>query len=156
MRTDMKMTTVVRKVKTFFLLKDNRKILLMEALCFLGLARLALLIFDFKMIAPHLGKRTEYTPPAREEKCLRREAGKVGWAVATMSRYTPWESKCLVQAMAAKIMLNRRKIRNTLYLGVAKDEVGHMIAHAWVKCGGIPLTGAMSAEKFTVVSAFSS
>lgn len=152
----MKMPAVARKAKTFFLMKSDLKMLLMEALCFLGFARLALLIFDFKMIAPHLGERTEDTPPAREEKCRRREAGKVGWAVATMSRYAPWESKCLAQALAAKIMLNRRKIRNTLYLGVAKDEMGHMIAHAWIKCGSIPLTGAMSAEKFTVVSAFSS
>ena len=41
-----------------------------------------------------------------------------------MSRYTFWESQCLVKAIAAMKMLERRQIESTLYLGTAKDENG--------------------------------
>ena len=39
-----------------------------------------------------------------------------------MSRYTFWESQCLVKAIAGMKMLERRHIESTLYLGTAKDE----------------------------------
>ena len=43
-------------------------------------------------------------------------------AINIMSRYTFWESHCLVKAIAAMKMLERRQIESTLYLGTAKDE----------------------------------
>jgi hypothetical protein len=153
-----------KRVRTFFRLDFGRKVLLMEAFLSLGIARAALLTMEFRHMAPWLGRREEPKNSAAEtgafvatrQKKLGVRARRVGWAIRTMSRYTPWESKCLVQAMAAKIMLNRRKIGNTLYLGVAKDGTEAMVAHAWVKCGGIILTGARQAERFTAVAAFSS
>jgi len=45
----------------------------------------------------------------------------------------PWRAKCLEQALAAKMMLRRRKIANELYLGV-KQEENKMLAHAWLQC----------------------
>jgi len=145
-----------KRIKTFLHLNLGYKLLLMEAFLSLGISRLALLTMEFKEIAPYLGKQREpesvfagkkRQPPTR--------AKKVGRAVRLMSNYTPWESKCLAQAMAAKIMLNRRGIKSELYLGVAKDERGRMIAHAWVKCCGFVLTGAEGMDGFTVVSVFS-
>lgn len=82
------------------------------------------------------------------------KATRVGWAVNVMSKYTLWESKCLVKAMAAKFMLDRRKLKNTLYLGMGKDENGNLVAHAWIKSCGITLTGGANAGEFTVVSVF--
>ena len=41
-------------------------------------------------------------------------------SVTAVSRRVPWESKCLVQAATARMMLNRRGIPNELYLGVSK------------------------------------
>ena len=71
-----------------------------------------------------------------------------------MSRYTFWESQCLVKAIAAMKMLERRQIESTLYLGTAKDEKGKLIAHAWLRSGPFYITGAEVMEKFTVVSKF--
>ena len=56
--------------------------------------------------------------------------------------------------MTAKIMLRRRGIKSTIYLGVAKNERGEMIAHAWIKAAGLTLTGSAGADQFTVVSVF--
>ena len=65
-----------------------------------------------------------------------------------MSKYTFWESQCLVKAIAAMKMLERRNIESTLYLGTARDESGKMIAHAWLRSGPFYITGAEGMEKF--------
>ena len=75
----------------------------------------------------------------------------VSQAINIMSNYTFWESQCLVKAIAAMKMLERRQIESTLYLGTAKDENGKMIAHAWLRSGPFYITGAEGMEKFTVV-----
>lgn len=138
----------------FLVLKWDQKLLLTEALLLLGISRFILKIIEFKKIAPHLGKHMKKHVDANNTEHLLSEAKKVRWAVSIMNKYTPWESKCLVQAMTAKIMLKRRGIKSTIYLGVARDEEGKMIAHAWLESCGIILTGAKGSEKFTVVSIF--
>ena len=143
----------MNKFVAFFRLNIEQKLLLMEAVLLLGISRILLLTAEFKKIAPYLGEHMKESSNELNELHLS-EAKKVSWAVNTMSGHTLWESKCLAQAMTAKRMLNRRKIRSTLYLGVARDEEGQMIAHAWVKSGDLILTGARGMEKFTVVSVF--
>jgi len=55
------------------------------------------------------------------------------------------------------VMLSRRGISATLYLGVARDEndPGAMAAHAWLRCGEVILTGAGGVERFSAISSFS-
>ncbi len=143
-----------RKIGRYRRLTPSRRQLLAEAFVLLGVSRLALLLLPFKRIAPHLGRQGEdvYAADAKQTAA----AKGVGWAVRIASTHTPWQSKCLAQAMAAKRMLNRRKIRNTLYLGLAKDDSGKMVAHAWIFCGSLPLTGAADTPRYAVVSTFSS
>ena len=81
-------------------------------------------------------------------------ARKIGEVVDTVSRSTPWESKCLVQALVVKIMLRRRGIANTLFLGVGKDEENSLVAHAWLRCGETIITGGKGRQWFTVVGKF--
>ena len=73
-----------------------------------------------------------------------------------MSRHTFWKSQCLVRAIAAKKMLDRRRIESTLYLGTARDAEGKMIAHAWLRSGPFYVTGAEEMQMFTTVAAFGS
>ncbi|WP_246503483.1 lasso peptide biosynthesis B2 protein [Clostridium polyendosporum] len=80
---------------------------------------------------------------------------KVAWAVNQASKYTPWESKCLVQALTAQNMLKRRKIYSTLYLGVAKKGSKNINAHAWLRCGQVIVTGGYRREDFKEVAKFS-
>ena len=79
---------------------------------------------------------------------------RVGWAIQIVSRYTPWESKCLVQAITGKILLRHRRLQNTMYLGVAKDKGDQMIAHAWLRSGNKLVTGGRNSSMFTVVAKF--
>jgi hypothetical protein len=71
-----------------------------------------------------------------------------------MSRHLPGECKCLAQAVAAKMMLGRRGVPSTLYLGLAKDEQQKLRAHAWLRSGEVIVTGARERDKFHVVATF--
>lgn len=67
---------------------------------------------------------------------------------------TKWESKCLVRALTAQRFLRYKGIHSTLYLGCAIKE-GKMVAHAWLRCGEMYVTGG-NGEKdgYAVVDRF--
>lgn len=71
------------------------------------------------------------------------------------SCYLPLECKCLVNAIAGKAMLKRRRIPSAVYLGVAKNGEGSLDAHAWLKAGKHLVTGAAGMERFKSLAAFS-
>ena len=79
---------------------------------------------------------------------------RIAFAIHIMSKYTFWESECLVKAIAAMKMLEKRKIESTLYLGTGKNEVGTFAAHAWLRSGPYYVTGANGMENYTVVGKF--
>src|SRR5262245_18004039 len=128
--------------------------LLLEAGVWLAVARLMLLTVPLKRMAPFLARPMSESAPAVDAVTQQR-AQRLGWAVRTMSRYTPWHSLCLAQALAVKRMLWRRGIASTLYLGLTKDEANGLQAHAWVRCGSVVLTGGQqNLEIYTVVATF--
>jgi hypothetical protein len=144
---------IVKKAQTFLRLNFKTKLLYIEAFLHLGRARY-LKSISFSKVAPTLGeqmKESSYELIAADKEIL----ANVSRAINIMSRYTIWESQCLVKAMAAMKMLEKRKIDSTLYLGTAKDENGGLIAHAWLRSGPFYITGAEVMNRFTVVSKFS-
>ncbi|CAH0175863.1 lasso peptide biosynthesis B2 protein [Peribacillus simplex] len=144
---------IVKKAQTFLKLNFKTKLLYIEAFLHLGRARY-LKSISFSKVAPTLGelmKESSYELNAADKETL----ANVSRAINIMSRYTIWESQCLVKAMAAMKMLEKRKIDSTLYLGTAKDENGGLIAHAWLRSGPFYITGAEVMDRFTVVSKFS-
>jgi hypothetical protein len=144
---------LLRKLRTLGRLSWYQRRLWLEAWLWLGLARGLVLAVPFKYIAPHLGThRGESSLILSEE--IATIAGHVGRAVRSAARNTPWNSNCLAQAIAAKQMLQHRGINSTLYLGVKKDDTGHLAAHAWVRCGEFWLTGGRGELEYTVVSTF--
>jgi hypothetical protein len=130
--------------------------LLMEAFVLLGIARLAIFILPFKWLAITLGRHMKETCVVMTPSDIL-YARRVGQAVRSAANNTPWESLCLVQAVAAKWMLKQRHVAGTLYLGVTKDaaKTEGLKAHAWVRCGHIILTGREGHKQFTVVAMFS-
>jgi hypothetical protein len=126
--------------------------LVLEAGAWLALTRLAILLVPFRRIARTLGKvmaESSHDDP-RDDDLVRR----VGWAVRIASRYTPWQTRCLAEGMAAKGMLRLRGLASTLYLGLAKNEEGELEAHAWLRCGSQVVTGEHEAERYAVVARF--
>jgi len=129
------------------------QLLYLETTFWLGVSRLAILILPFRWIAPFLGQHMASSDENDKDGDRKTEVS-VSRAILTMSRHLPWESKCLVQAISGKMMLRRRQIPSTLYLGVAKKEDGDLNAHAWLRAGDIIILGGGGLERFAVVSTF--
>ncbi len=140
------------RVSHFISLDNERKLLFLEAFFYLGWARL-LICLPFPKIAPMLGAHMQETSEQLAPSCSKTIRG-VQQAIQVMSRHTCWESKCLVRAIAAMKMLQRRNLESTLYLGTSKNELAELTAHAWLRCGSFYITGAEVMEQFTVVGKF--
>jgi len=128
------------------------RLLLLEALVVLGLARGAVLLVPFRRIAWWLGGPNTETAPecdAAQQAVVRR----VGWAIRRVAPHTPWRSSCLAQAIAGKHMLQRRGVCSTLYLGVDR-EGGVMRAHAWLRAGAATVTGGGAEQPFVRLASF--
>lgn len=128
------------------------KNLLIEAYILLAWARV-LKVIPFRRVSPFLGSKMSETSFEMDQANIKL-VKQISHAIHIMSKYTFWESKCLIKAIACMKMLERRQIDSTLYLGTAKDENGKMIAHAWLRSGPLYLTGAKEMKKFVVVSKF--
>jgi len=143
-------------LRKFTLCSWQERRLFFEACVLLGVMRAAILLLPFRKITKMMGlvqgeqsAASESIPPCSTET--------ISWAIQAAAARTPWESACLVQALTGMAMMSRRGINATLYLGVAKDESGAeaMLAHAWLRCGTIILTGFGGAERFSAISSFS-
>ncbi len=127
---------------------------LLEAMVWLGLARVAVLTLPFKRIAPYLGTRMA-SAPANLSNEWAVEACRVGWAIRAAAPHTLWKSNCLAQGIAGKAMLRWRGIPSTLYLGITKgQETSELLAHAWLRCATHIITGAGGHRDFTVIATF--
>ncbi|PFR30914.1 stage V sporulation protein S [Bacillus cereus] len=139
-------------MKKFLALNTKMKLLFVETFFLLGWARILKMI-PFSKVAPSLGEKdveTGFTPNEWNTKMLK----EISRVIHIMSKYTFWESQCLVKAMAGMKMLEKRGIESTLYLGMTKDEDGKLIAHAWLRSGSFYITGSEGMERFTVVGKF--
>lgn len=143
---------ILRRIRAFLKLNNKTKLLFIEAFINLGKARY-LKSIPFSKVAPSLGKEmkeTTFSPVTSNNE----DIANISKAIHIMSRYTFWESQCLVRAIAGMKMLEKRKIESTLYLGTAKDENGQLIAHAWLRSGSLYISGAEVMNQFTIVAKF--
>lgn len=60
-------------------------------------------------------------------------------AISRASEILQFRNRCLVSSLVARRMLNRRRIKSELYLGVAKIEGGKIRAHAWIRSDGVEI-----------------
>lgn len=142
------------KLSAFLALDWRYRILVIESFALLGISRIAVLALPFRWIASRLGTHMAETSiesdlSLEEVQALKR----VTWAVRRIRHYTPWNSNCLAQALAAKTMLARRGINSTIYFGVMKNKE-EMLAHAWLRSGKVIVIGGKEMKMYTVVGTF--
>jgi len=144
----------MRLLILFFKKPLSEQALYLEVTFWLGLSRLAILVLPFRWTARFLGVHMASSAEVdlNEDRAT---AIAVARAIRIMSRHLPWECKCLAQAIAGKIILQKRHIPTTLYLGVTKKKDGDLNAHAWLRAGDIIILGGGGLDRFAVVSTFS-
>ena len=124
----------------------TRALLIEAALC-LAVARIALVCAPFPFLARRLGafvspqdavRRAPAPLDAAREAAL---ATRIGCAVRSAARHLPFETRCLAQAIAARVMLKRRGVASVLHFGVAKGATKAFDAHAWLDAAGVEVAG---------------
>lgn len=144
-------------MRKFSRLPVKEQAIFAAAVALLGVARLLLWVQPFRRLARCLGGLCRHCGFSHLlSRKQRRRAKKIGRLVRQAARHTPWESKCLVQAVAAKILLAACRIPSTVYLGVATGDAQGMQAHAWVTAGPVHVTGGDGARDFTIIAVFTS
>jgi hypothetical protein len=114
-------------------------------LCLVG-ARLRLRFLPFSRIGKRLGRFVAPDDPgvaarrSAADHAQRRLAHQVGWAVSATASTAPLRSVCLPQAMAAKVMLDRRGIASIVHFGMAPGDPRRE-GHVWLEAAGIGITG---------------
>lgn len=146
---------LLRKARTWLGRPLPEKLWLLPAWPLLGLVRLTQCAVPFRHLAPLLGHdfRTAACVPLANGSQMKR-AEHIGRAISIAARHTPWESECLVQAMAARVMLGLSRLPYALFLGVRKGEAEPLQAHAWVCTGAVAVTGGRDTGVYTVVRTF--
>lgn len=155
-----RLRSIRRPLRRFAQVGHRRRALVIEAVAWLLLARLALILIPFPRLARSLGT---FVPPT-DSRALRarskasqndaRIAAEIGWAVTRSARYVPFKAVCLPQAMAARVMLKRRGVASVLHFGAAKGQDKPLDAHAWLNAAGVEVTGYPVAKNFSEIACF--
>lgn len=149
-----KIKIVFLKLYKFIKISNKEKIDFLRAVIYSGIARVYILFFPFNKLRKNMGNaKTE--SPSKVDKQIEIVAENIGKVVLRASNYTPWESKCLVQALTAQWILKKRGVSTTIYLGLKKDNQENMLAHAWLRCGECYVTGGSIRKEYVVVAMFS-
>ena len=141
-----------RKIKTFFKIKNQDKLAFIKAFIYMGYFRAFILFIPFNKLRKRMGKVKVESPQNVDDECYKK-AVRIARIVGIVSYHTPWESKCLVQAMTAQKILKDKGIKTTLYLGVAKER-NNMVAHSWLRYGQMFVTGGNGDLNYTRVGCF--
>jgi hypothetical protein len=139
-----------------------RRALMVEALLWLALARLALVILPFRHVANCLG---DLVPPGRGVGDILTTSSRsgdatlarnIGWAVSRTANSVPFRAVCLQQAIAAKMMLRRHGVQSALHFGVStgRRHPNTLEAHAWLDAAGAKISGYPIAQCFTEIACF--
>jgi hypothetical protein len=154
-----RMRLIRRLLLRFGQIDNRRRRLLAEAVAGLLAARLALIFIPFPRLARRIGTfvppndpRAGRTQPAAVDGQVRL-AEDIGWAVTRAARYLPFKAVCLPQAMAARVILNRRGVASVMHFGAAKGP-DKLDAHAWLDAAGVEVTGYPVAKNFAEVACF--
>ena len=118
------------KLGKFFLLEPTDRHLLLQAGILLAAVRLGLFLLPFHTLCRFLVYLKRILPESTRSTASFHH--KVFWSVATAGRYIP-HATCLSQALVVRMLLERVGIPCRLYIGVAKNKIGGLEAHAWVE-----------------------
>jgi hypothetical protein len=136
------------RLRSFARLSVHHRVLLMEAVACLVIARAALILVPFPRLARRLGT---FVPPTDSRVIAASAAGsseqsaiarQIRWAVTLAARNVSFEAVCLPRAMAARMMLARRGVPSVLHFGGrTAGEPKVLQAHAWLDAAGVEVTG---------------
>ena len=111
----------------------NKKLLFLEALIYQLIIGLLLKFIPFKFIPRLFANPPSLTPHSLPLTPHPSQLEAIRTATRQAGSCSPWKNKCLVQSLAGRWMLKKRKIQSQIYLGLTYGQDKKLIAHAWLK-----------------------
>ncbi|NET30807.1 MAG: lasso peptide biosynthesis B2 protein [Cyanothece sp. SIO1E1] len=143
----------MRRLRKFLGLGEGDRHLLVKAFILLGFVRLGLWLLPFRILLQLLTKISHTICKLRGLKPV--SIGKVIWAVNLSTRWIPGGAKCLARALTTQFFLQRSGYSSELRIGVAKDAIGKLEAHAWIEIQGQVVIGHLSdLSRYTTLPSF--
>ena len=129
--------------------------LFLETLILMAVVRVCLAGCSVLRVWRILSGYMRYWPGASRRD--RADVARIQWAVSAAARRIPGAT-CLVRALTAAVLLQRRGLRSEVCLGVRKDPESRAFeAHAWVLCEQHVVVGAVDDRSgFSELSRFTS
>lgn len=151
---------LILRVLAFFRLPKTRKALLLEAFRELLFARSLVYNQPFRTYASTLGDAhpNEFFDIVHQDEPVQLLSD-VRWALQRINVLARGRFTCLMLAIAAKRMLSRRELANTLVLGVRPDQGSGedpFGAHAWLRVGRYVVVGLEEREGHIPVASYHS
>ncbi len=138
----------------------NEYLFFSEAWLLLAISRALILFRPFKKLLPIIGDKA--TQEEAEKVSAEIEASidllkLIDISILRACPRSPWRTMCFEQALCARMMLKRRKIKSVIFFGLDKifdKNKEKLVAHAWVRCSGFPVTGGEDNSAYTIVGRF--
>jgi hypothetical protein len=127
------------------------RLLVVEAIGWLCVARLSIRLLPFVWIGRHIGR---WHPPAaatHDDPRTKAIAARITWAIDRGGRVLPLRFVCLPRALAAWQMLKLRGIPGRLHFGAVRTGEGPLQSHAWLDAGGVEVTGYPIAREYVEI-----
>jgi hypothetical protein len=137
----------------FLALPAGEQRLLLVAAGLLATVRVGLWVLPFRSVHGAIRARADAADPATRHRRL--PPDRIVWAVEAAARRVP-RATCLVQALAAQILLTRCGHPSQLRLGVARGGGRAFEAHAWLEDNGRILIGRGAADRYVALPALDS
>jgi len=135
------------KLRQLLALNGADRWLLLQAIFWLAIARLMLVLVPFRWLSGRLSGRGSQQPVAPAPELLRR----IGWAVDVAARHVPWRADCFPQALTGRMLLQRRGHASTIHIGVVNEAGRGLSGHAWLTCGDVVVTGGADLHHYAVL-----
>lgn len=145
---------MLRLFVRFFCISSFERILFIRTTAVMLYFHMLIAVVPRRFVLRRVGEFGVQMPEDISEMDITRVT-QVAKAIRRSIKVIPWKVTCFVRAVAGKYMLKQMGITSTLYIGVGKDEVQKLTAHAWLRCGRIIVTGKEEMKRFTPVAFFS-
>lgn len=115
----------MKALRKFLALDNSDRLFLVGCLATVAMVRLCLSFLSYRRMRAWLPA----TPASGVATAG--ELKRVAWGVGNAARIVPGAS-CLTQALSGQLILARRGKPSQVRIGVARDDQGRFIAHAWL------------------------
>src|SRR4051812_15439934 len=128
----------MNRLREFLRLPNTEQRLLIKAVLLVEAIKLGIRLLPFRTLRRLLARAVDIPPRAswHPRRRTSSSAERICWAVEAASRYTPGIKTCLVQALAAQVLLARHGHPAFVHIGVVRGDGGEFQAHAWVESEG--------------------